>query len=47
MLLSKTMAGAFDTDPPVQTLHYPTFFNVDNVPKDTYELDEVNQRFQR
>jgi hypothetical protein len=26
---------------------YPTFLNVDNVPEDTYELDEINQRFQR
>jgi hypothetical protein len=25
----------------------PTFLNVDNVPEDTYELDEINQRFQR
>jgi hypothetical protein len=42
------MVGAFDIDPPVQTLHhYPTFLNVDNVPEDTYELDEINQRFQR
>jgi hypothetical protein len=42
------MVGAFDTDPPVQTLqHYPTFLNVDNVPEDTHELDEINQRFQR
>jgi hypothetical protein len=39
------MVGAFDTDPPppVQTLqHWPTFVNVDNVPEDTYELDEIN-----
>jgi hypothetical protein len=42
------MVGAFDTDPRVQSLqHYPTFLNVDNVPKDTYELDEIKQRFQR
>jgi hypothetical protein len=27
--------------------HYPTFLIVDNMPKDTYELDEINQRFQR
>jgi hypothetical protein len=24
-----------------------TFLNVDNMPEDTYKLDEVNQRFQR
>jgi hypothetical protein len=42
------MAGAFDTDPPVETLQqYPTFLNVDNVPEDPYELDEINHRFQR
>jgi hypothetical protein len=41
------MVGAFDTEPLVQTLHYPTFLNVGNVPKDTYELDEINQCFQR
>jgi hypothetical protein len=35
------MVGAFDTPQ-----HYPTFLNVDNVPKDIYELDEINQRFQ-
>jgi hypothetical protein len=34
--------------PPVQMLqHYPTFLYVDNVPEDTYELDEINQRFER
>jgi hypothetical protein len=27
--------------------HYPTFLNVDNMPENTYELDEINQRFQR
>jgi hypothetical protein len=42
------MVGAFDTDSPVQTLqYYPTFLNVDTVPEDTYELDEINQHFQR
>jgi hypothetical protein len=42
------MVGAFDTYPPVQRLqHYPTFLNMDNVPEDTYELDEINQGFQR
>jgi hypothetical protein len=41
------MVGAFDTDPSVQMLqHYPTFLNVDNMPKDTYGLDEINQHFQ-
>jgi hypothetical protein len=41
------MVGEFDTDPPVKTLqHYPAFLNVDNMPKNTYELDEINQRFQ-
>jgi hypothetical protein len=34
-------------DTPVQMLqHYPTFLNVDKVPEDTYELDEINQRFE-
>jgi hypothetical protein len=37
----QTMVGAFDTDPPVQTLHYRTFLNVANVPE-----DKIN-RFQR
>jgi hypothetical protein len=37
------MVGTFDTDPPVQMLqHYP---NVDNVPEDTYELDESTNVF--
>jgi hypothetical protein len=27
--------------------HYLTFLNVGNMPEDTYELDEINQRFQR
>jgi hypothetical protein len=41
------MAGAFDTDLPVQTLQqYPTFLNADNVSEGSYELDEINQRFQ-
>jgi hypothetical protein len=41
------MVGTFRTDPPVQTLqHYPTFLNVDNVPENTYELDEINKPFQ-
>jgi hypothetical protein len=41
------MFGAFDTDPPVQTLeHYPAYLNMDKVPEDTYELDEINQHFQ-
>jgi hypothetical protein len=32
----------------IQTLqHYPTFLNVDNVPEDTYESDEINQRYER
>jgi hypothetical protein len=35
------------TPPPGQTLHYPTFLNVDNVPEDSYELDEISQHFQR
>jgi hypothetical protein len=25
----------------------PTFLNVDNLPKGTYESNEINQRFQR
>jgi hypothetical protein len=41
------MVGTFDTDPHVQTILYPIFINVDNMPEDTYELDEINQRFQR
>jgi hypothetical protein len=44
------MIGAFDTYPHVQSLQNeidPTFLNVDNVPEDTNELDEVRQRFQR
>jgi hypothetical protein len=42
------MVGAFDTYPPVQMLqHWERFLNVDNVPEDTYKLDEINQRFQR
>jgi hypothetical protein len=42
------MFGAFDTDPPVRTLkRYPTFLNVYNVPESAYELDEINQSFQR
>jgi hypothetical protein len=41
------MVGAFDADPPVQLLQYPTFLNVDNVPEDTCELDEINRCFQR
>jgi hypothetical protein len=42
------MVEAFDRDLHVQTLqHYPTFLNVGNVSEDTYELDEINQRFQR
>jgi hypothetical protein len=42
------MVGAFDTAPPlIQMLqHYPAFLNVDNMPKDTYELHEINQHFQ-
>jgi hypothetical protein len=41
------MVGAFNTDPPVQRIqHYPTFLNVDNVPEDPYELDEINHCFQ-
>jgi hypothetical protein len=40
------MVGAIDTDHPVQTLHFPTFLNGDNMPEDTYVLDEINQRFQ-
>jgi hypothetical protein len=43
----QTMIGKFDTDPTVQTVqYYPTFLNVDKVPKDTYKLDEINQCFQ-
>jgi hypothetical protein len=42
------MVRAFHTNPPVQTLrHYPTLVNVDNVPEDACELDEISQRFQR
>jgi hypothetical protein len=42
------MVEAFDTPPPTQMLqHYPAFLNVANMPEDTYELDEINQRFQR
>jgi hypothetical protein len=42
------MVGALDRPPSVQTLqHYPTFLNVDDEPEGTYELDEINQRFQR
>jgi hypothetical protein len=40
------MAGAFDTDPHVQTLERgrdSTFLNVDNVPEVTYELHEIDQ----
>jgi hypothetical protein len=40
------MAGAFYTDPPVQTLQYwdrSNIFKVDNVPEYTYKLDEINQ----
>jgi hypothetical protein len=41
------MVRTFDTDPSVQTLqHYPTFLNVYKVPEETFELDEINQRFQ-
>jgi hypothetical protein len=41
------MVGAFDTDPRLYK-HYnietdSTFLNVDNVPEDTCELDEINQ----
>jgi hypothetical protein len=25
--------------------HYPIFLNVGNVPKDPYEVDEINQHF--
>jgi hypothetical protein len=42
------MVGEFATGPPpVQMIHYPTFLNVDYIPEDTHELDEINQRFQR
>jgi hypothetical protein len=41
------MVIAFDTDPTVQRLqHYQTFLNADNVPEETYELNERTQRFQ-
>jgi hypothetical protein len=41
------MVGALGTDLHVQTLqYYPYILNMDNVPEDTYELDEINQRFQ-
>jgi hypothetical protein len=34
-------------NPPVHTLqYYPTCLNVDSVPENTYELDEINQCFQ-
>jgi hypothetical protein len=44
------MVGAFATF--LLYKHYnteidPTFLNVDIVCKDTYELDEINQSFQR
>jgi hypothetical protein len=42
------MVGALDRPPSVQTLqHYPTFLNANYEPEGTYELDEINQRFQR
>jgi hypothetical protein len=40
------MVEAFDTDPLYKRYNIeidPTFLNVDNMPKDTYELDEINQ----
>jgi hypothetical protein len=40
------MVRAFHTDPSVQTLQHcdrSNISNVDNVPEDTYELDEINQ----
>jgi hypothetical protein len=42
------MGGVLDTDSPIQMLqHYSACLNVDDVPEDTYELDEIKQRFQR
>jgi hypothetical protein len=47
-VFTETMARSFHTDPPVQMVKYhSTFLNVDNLPEDTNELDEINQRFQR
>jgi hypothetical protein len=41
------MVGAFYTDPPMHKRYSieidATFLNVDNVPEDTSELDEINQ----
>jgi hypothetical protein len=40
------MVGAFDTDPLYKRYNIEidsTFSNVDNMPKDTYELDEIDQ----
>jgi hypothetical protein len=36
------MVGAFDTNAAILS----TFLNVVNMPKDTYELDEIKQPFQ-
>jgi hypothetical protein len=48
-LAKQTIGGAFDAYPLYK--HYnteidPAFLNVDNMPQDTYELDEINQRSQ-
>jgi hypothetical protein len=40
------MVGACATDPLYKRYNIeidPTFLNVDNVPEDTYELDEINR----
>jgi hypothetical protein len=40
------MVGAFNTDPPMYRRYNteidPTFLNVDNVPENSYELDDAN-----
>jgi hypothetical protein len=39
------MVEAFDTDPPCTNA--TTFLNVDNLPKNIYELNEINQHFSK
>jgi hypothetical protein len=43
------MAGVFDTAPPPPTnaTAVSNILNVDNVFEGSYELDEINQHFQR
>jgi hypothetical protein len=38
------MVGAFDTEPLYKSYNteIDTFLNVDNMPEDTHELDEIN-----